>query len=30
MSRVAMDIETENLTPDRIWVICTEDIDTGK
>jgi DNA polymerase I len=30
MRRVAMDIETENLTPNRIWVICTEDIDTGE
>jgi hypothetical protein len=30
MRRVAMDIETESLTPDRIWVICTEDLDTGE
>lgn len=27
---VAMDIETESLTPEHIWVICAEDVDTGE
>ena len=28
--RVALDIETDDLNATRIWVICTEDIDTGE
>lgn len=27
---VAMDIETESLNPQYIWVICAEDVDTGE
>ena len=27
---VAMDIETESLTPENIWIICAEDINTGE
>ena len=27
---VAMDIETESLTPDKIWCICAEDVQTGE
>lgn len=27
---VAMDIETESLNPEYIWVICAEDVDTGE
>jgi DNA polymerase I-like protein with 3'-5' exonuclease and polymerase domains len=27
---VAMDIETESLTPEHIWVICAEDVNTGE
>jgi len=27
---VAMDIETESLDPQYIWVICAEDVDTGE
>ena len=29
MKTVAMDIETESLDPEHIWVICAEDVDTG-
>ena len=29
MTTVAMDIETDDLNATRIWVICTEDVDTG-
>ena len=25
-----MDIETESLTPEHIWVICAEDVDTAE
>ena len=27
---VAMDIETESLNPEYIWVICAEDVETGE
>jgi len=27
---VAMDIETESLTPEKIWCICAEDVQTGE
>ena len=27
---VAMDIETESLDPQYIWVVCAEDVDTGE
>jgi DNA polymerase-1 len=30
MTTVAMDIETDALDATRIWVICTEDVDTGE
>lgn len=30
MKTVAMDIETESLDPERIWVVCSQDVDTGE
>lgn len=30
MTTIAMDIETDALDATRIWVICTEDVDTGE
>ena len=27
---VALDIETESLTPEKIWCICAEDVQTGE
>ena len=30
MKIVAMDIETESLDPEYIWVVCAEDVDTGE